>query len=52
MINLLIGIVALVLGIFVALFWSTTIGVIVGIVAVLVGLGLIFRGYRTRSSGG
>ncbi|GIU95763.1 MAG: hypothetical protein KatS3mg012_2220 [Gaiellaceae bacterium] len=51
MTNLLIGIVALVLGILVVLFWNTTIGVIVGIVAILVGLGLIFRGYRMRSSG-
>lgn len=49
MINLAIGIVALVLGVLVALFWSGAIGLIVGIVAVLVGLGLIFRGYRMRT---
>lgn len=50
MINLAIGIVALVLGVLIALFWNSTIGLIVGIVAVLVGLGLIFRGYRMRGS--
>ncbi|MFO7572070.1 MAG: hypothetical protein R6W48_05640 [Gaiellaceae bacterium] len=50
MINLAVGIVALVLGVLVALFWNSTIGLIVGIVAVLVGLGLIFRGYRMRAA--
>jgi hypothetical protein len=50
MINLLIGVVALVLGVLVVLFWGGTLGVIVGIVAILVGLGLLFRGYRLRTT--
>jgi hypothetical protein len=50
MINLLIGVVALVLGVLVVLFWGGTLGVIVGIVAILIGLGLLFRGYRLRTS--
>jgi hypothetical protein len=51
MINLAVGIVALVLGVLAVLFWGSTLGVIVGIVLVLVGLGLVFRGYRLRSTG-
>lgn len=50
MINLLIGVVALVLGVLFVLFWGGTLGVIVGIVAILVGLGLLFRGYRLRTT--
>ena len=50
MINLLIGVVALVLGVLFVLFWGGTLGVIVGIVGILVGLGLLFRGYRLRTS--
>jgi hypothetical protein len=50
MINLAIGVVALVLGVLVVLFWGGTFGVIVGIVAILVGLGLLFRGYRMRTT--
>jgi hypothetical protein len=50
MINLLIGVVALVLGVLVVLFWGGTLGVIVGIVAILIGLGLLFRGYRLRTT--
>lgn len=50
MINLAIGVVALVLGVLVVLFWGSTLGVIVGIVAILVGLGLLFRGYRMRTT--
>ncbi|MCS7007449.1 MAG: YtpI family protein [Thermoleophilia bacterium] len=51
MINLAIGIVALVLGVLFVLFWQSTLGVILGVVAILVGLGLVFRGYRMRASG-
>jgi hypothetical protein len=50
MINLAIGVVALVLGVLFLLFWGGALGVIVGIVAILVGLGLLFRGYRMRTS--
>lgn len=50
MINLAIGVVALVLGVLFLLFWEGTLGVIVGIVAILVGLGLLFRGYRLRTT--
>jgi hypothetical protein len=50
MINLLIGVVALVLGVLVVLFWNSTLGVIVGVAAVLVGLGMLFRGYRLRTT--
>ncbi|HUF01652.1 MAG TPA: hypothetical protein VMN35_04425 [Gaiellaceae bacterium] len=50
MINLLIGVVALVLGVLIVLFWNSTLGVIVGVVAILVGLGLLFRGYRLRTT--
>jgi len=50
MINLLIGVVALVLGVLFVLFWGGTLGVIVGIVAILIGLGLLFRGYATRTT--
>lgn len=50
MINLAIGVVALVLGVLFVLFWGGTLGVIVGIVAIVVGLGLLFRGYRLRTT--
>jgi hypothetical protein len=50
MINLAIGVVAIVLGVLFVLFWEGALGVIVGIVAILVGLGLLFRGYRMRTS--
>ena len=50
MINLAIGVVALVLGVLFLLFWGGALGVIVGIVAILGGLGLLFRGYRMRTS--
>jgi hypothetical protein len=50
MMNLAIGVVALVLGVLFVLFWGGTLGVIVGIVAIVVGLGLLFRGYRLRAT--
>lgn len=50
MMNLAIGVVALVLGVLFVLFWGGTLGVIVGIVAIVVGLGLLFRGYRLRTT--
>lgn len=50
MINLAIGVVALVLGVLFVLFWGGTLGVILGIVAIVVGLGLLFRGYRLRTT--
>ncbi|HLE98393.1 MAG TPA: hypothetical protein VI540_00750 [Gaiellaceae bacterium] len=50
MIYLLIGVVALVLGVLFVLLWDATIGVILGIVGIVVGLGLLFWGYRQRSA--
>ena len=50
MINLAVGVVALVLGVLFLLLWGGTLGVVLGIVGILVGLGLLFRGYRMRAA--
>ena len=50
MINLAIGVVALVLGVLFLLFLEGAFGVILGIVAIVGGLALLFRGYRLRTT--